>query len=68
MLSQSFSDPSILSVVCSDYHNQVVPGSIVRVEEVGDNAQEAETTRHDNELIFVAELSEYVLLEFLSHR
>jgi hypothetical protein len=65
VFGEGLSNPSILSVVCTDHDYQVVSGGIIRVEEVGDNTQEAEATRHDDELIFFAELFEYFLLELL---
>jgi hypothetical protein len=65
VLRQRLADPDILAVVGADEQYEVVPGGVVRVEEVRDYAQQAEAARQKNELIFFAQLVEDVLLEFL---
>jgi hypothetical protein len=65
MLCQRLANPHILAIVGSDEQDEVVSGGIVRVEEVRDYAQQAEAAREDNKLIFLAQLFEDVLLEFL---
>jgi hypothetical protein len=65
MLRQCLANPHILAVVGSDEQYEVVSGGVVRVEEVRDYAQQAEAAREDDELIFLAQLFEDVLLEFL---
>ena len=65
MLGQRLTNPHILAVIGSNKEYEVVTSGIVRVEEIGDNAQEAEATRKEDELIFPAQLIEDVLLELL---
>jgi hypothetical protein len=65
VLGERLANPDILAVVCADKQDQVVPGSVVRMKEVCDDAQKAEASCEQNQLIFVAQLSEDVLLEFL---
>jgi hypothetical protein len=65
VLGQRLSNPYILAVVGSDEQDEAVAGSIIRVEEVRDYAQQAEAPGQDDELIFLAQLFEDVLLEFL---
>ena len=66
MLGQRLANPHILALVCSDEQDEVVTSGIVRVQEVRDYAQQAEAAREDNQLIFLAQLLEDVLLEFLT--
>jgi hypothetical protein len=65
VLGERLANPDILAVVCTDKQDQVVPDSVVRMKEVCDDAQKAEASCKQNQLIFVAQLSEDVLLEFL---
>ena len=65
MLSERFTNPYILTFVCTDKQNEVIPGGIIGVEEIRDYAQQAETTRNKNKFILFAQLFEDVLLEFL---
>ena len=65
MLCQRLANPYILAIISSDEQDEVVSGGVVRVEEVRDYAQQAEAAREDDKLIFLAQLFEDVLLEFL---
>ena len=65
VLGQRLADPSILAVLGADDDDEVVPGRVVRVQQVGDEAHEAEAAREHNELIFGPELLEERLLVFL---
>lgn len=65
MLGQRFANPDVLAVLCTDQQYKVVTNGIVRVEQVRDYAQQAETPRQEDEFIFLAQLGEDVLLEFL---
>jgi hypothetical protein len=65
MFRESFSDPSILSLVCSNHQYKIVPCSIVGVEEICYKAEEPKTASEDNELIFLSEFLKEFLLVFL---
>jgi hypothetical protein len=65
VLGQRLSNPHVLAVVGSDEQDEAVAGSIIRVKEVCDYAQQAEAPGQDDELIFLAQLFKDVLLEFL---
>jgi hypothetical protein len=65
MLGQRLANPHILAVVRTDEQYEVVAGGIVGMEEVRDYAQKAKAPREEDELIFLAQLVEDVLLEFL---
>ena len=66
MLSEGFSDPAILALAGAEDDNEVVAGSIVGVKEVCDYFEKTETARKDDEFVFIAELGEEGLLEFLA--
>jgi hypothetical protein len=65
MLGQRFANPHIFAIVGANEQYEVVSGGIVGMEEVRDYAQKAEAPREEDQLIFLAQLIEYVLLEFL---
>jgi hypothetical protein len=65
MLSQRLANPDILAVLGTNEQYKVVSSGIVRVEQIRDYAQQAEASRQEDEFIFIAQLSEDVLLEFL---
>jgi hypothetical protein len=65
MFCQSFSDPSILSLICSNHQYKIVPCSIVGVEEICYKTEEPEAASEDDELIFLSELLKEFLLVFL---
>ena len=65
MLGQGLADPDILAIVGPHEEYKVVPDGIVRVEEVRDYAQKAEAAREEDELIFLTQFVEDVLLELL---
>jgi hypothetical protein len=65
VLRQRLADPDIFAVVGAEEQYEIVSGGVVRVEEVRDYAQQAEAARQEDELIFLAQLVEDVLLEFL---
>lgn len=65
MLSESLADPAIFEFVGSDEDDEVAASGIVRVEEVYDDTEQAEAAGDDDQLIFLAQLAEDVLLEFL---
>lgn len=66
MFGKRFANPYVLTLFSAYEKYEVITGGIVRVEEVGDDAQEAEAARKYNELIVVSQFLEDVLLEFLT--
>jgi hypothetical protein len=65
MLSHGLANPHILAIVGPNEQHKIISGGIVRVKEVRDYAQEAEAARKEDELIFLTQFVEDVLLEFL---
>jgi hypothetical protein len=65
MFSQSFPDPPILTLVCSDHQYEIAPGCIVGVEEICHKPEEAEAASEKDKLIFLSELLKKFLLIFL---
>jgi hypothetical protein len=65
VLRERLTNPHILSLVCADEQNEVVPGGIIGVEDIRDYAQKAEAAREEDQLILFAQLFEDLLLEFL---
>jgi hypothetical protein len=65
VFSQRLADPHILAILGANEQYEVVARGIVGVQEVRDYAQQAEAARQEDELIFLAQLVEDVLLEFL---
>lgn len=64
MFRQRLPKPSILSFIRADEEDEIVARRIVGVEEVGHEAEEAETAGEDEEAIFGAQGVEDVLLKF----
>jgi hypothetical protein len=65
MLSQRLANPDILAIIGAHEQNQIVAGGVVRMEQVGNDAQQAEPARKEHEFIFLSQFLEDVLLEFL---
>jgi hypothetical protein len=65
VLGQRLANPHIFAIVGADKKYEVASGGVVGMEEVRDYAQQAEAPGEENELIFLAQLVEDVLLEFL---
>lgn len=65
MLRQRLSDPAILPVVCRYEQYEVVTRCIVRMEEICDESQKTQAAGNDDELVFLSQLLEYLLLVFL---
>ena len=65
MLGKRFANPHVFAIVSANEQYEVVPSSIVGMEEVRDYAQKAEAARKEDKLIFLAQLVEDVLLELL---
>jgi hypothetical protein len=62
----TFANPFILSIIGTHYYNQIVARCIKGVKEIRHDPQKPETSGENDELIFVAELVEQILLIFLS--
>lgn len=56
MFGERLANPGVLPIVGTDNDDQIVPCRIVRMEEVGDEADEGEASRQYDELIFFSEL------------
>ena len=65
MFGQRLSNPHILAFFGANKQDEIVTGGVVGVKEVRDYAQEAEASREEDKLIFLAQLLENVLLKFL---
>lgn len=65
MFCERFANPAIFAFVCSKQNDEVVPSSIVGVEEVRDYSKKTKSAGKYNELIFGAKLTEDVLLVLL---
>jgi hypothetical protein len=65
MFGQRLTDPSIFPIFSSDDYDEVISGSVVAVEEIRNEAHEAEALRDNDEFIFDTELLKEVLLVLL---
>lgn len=65
MLRQGLSNPAIFSLFRPNDYYQIVSGSIVAVQQVGDQSQEPEAPGQDDKRIVASELPEQMLLVFL---
>ena len=65
LLSQSLPDPAILPVICTDDDDEIVARRVKRMEEVGDDAKQSETSGKNDELILDIELLVEILLILL---
>jgi len=63
MFSQRLAHPVILPILSADEDDKVVTRGIVRVQEIGDEAEEAQSPGEYEQLVFGAERVEDVLLE-----
>lgn len=66
MLGKGLAYPGVFPVFGIDDHNQVVPRSIVGMEQVGEETEETQATGDDDKLIFFTEFLEQFLLVYLS--
>lgn len=64
--SHTFANPFILSIISTNYYNQIVTCCIKCMKEIGHDSQEPQAPGENDELIFIAKLVEQVLLIFLS--
>ena len=65
---QTLPNPSVLPLIRPDNDDEIISCSVVGMEEVHDKAQEAETARQYDELIFGSGFCKQVLLVFLGSR
>jgi hypothetical protein len=51
MFRQRLANPAILTLLGANNHDQVVAGRIIGVQEIGDEAHQAQATGKDHQLI-----------------
>jgi hypothetical protein len=65
VLSQRLANPHILAIIGTDKQYEIISSGVVGVKEVRNYAQQAEAPCQEDQLIFLAQFFEDVLLEFL---
>lgn len=65
VLCERFANPVVFAIFSADEDDETVSGSIVGMEEIGDNFEEAESAGKDEENVFRAEEIVEILLELL---
>lgn len=65
MLCQSLSNPTIFPLIGTDEDDKTVSSGVVSMQEVCDDAEEAQSASNDYELILLSKFAKDVLLKLL---